>query len=186
MDNVMKLMKTDKAQCSGCYACCNICPVDAIRMKVNEEGFWYPSVDETVCIHCGRCIQVCQIDNSKPPKVDMDTEAYACINLDNGKRLASSSGGIFIELSQYVISHDGIVFGAAFDKHLKLRHTFASTMEECRALWDQSIFRVRSADRIVMQSGSLIKRKWSFYRNALPDSWAEIIPGQRVCKSYYC
>lgn len=52
MDNVMKLMKTDKAQCSGCYACCNICPVDAIRMKVNEEGFWYPSVDETVCIHC--------------------------------------------------------------------------------------------------------------------------------------
>lgn len=133
MDNVMKLMKTDKAQCSGCYACCNICPVDAIRMKVNEEGFWYPSVDETVCIHCGRCIQVCQIDNSKPPKVDMDTEAYACMNLDNGKRLASSSGGIFIELAQYVISHDGIVFGAAFDKHLKLRHTFASTMEECRA-----------------------------------------------------
>lgn len=133
MDNVMKLMKTDKAQCSGCYACCNICPVDAIRMKVNEEGFWYPSVDETVCIHCGRCIQVCQIDNSKPPKVDMDTEAYACMNLDNGKRLASSSGGIFIELAQYVISHDGIVFGAAFDKNLKLRHTFASTMEECRA-----------------------------------------------------
>lgn len=133
MDNVMKLMKTDKAQCSGCYACCNICPVDAIRMKVNEEGFWYPSVDETACIHCGRCIQVCQIDNSKPPKVDMDTEAYACMNLDNGKRLASSSGGIFIELAQYVISHDGIVFGAAFDKHLKLRHTFASTMEECRA-----------------------------------------------------
>lgn len=133
MDNVMKLMKTDKAQCSGCYACCNICPVDAIRMKVNEEGFWYPSVDETVCIHCGRCIQVCQIDNSKPPKVDMDTEAYACMNLDNGKRLASSSGGIFIELAQYVISHGGIVFGAAFDKDLKLRHTYASTMEECRA-----------------------------------------------------
>lgn len=133
MDNVMKLMKTDKAQCSGCYACCNICPVDAIRMKVNEEGFWYPSVDETACIHCGRCIQVCQIDNSKPPKVDMDTEAYACMNLDNGKRLASSSGGIFIELAQYVISHDGIVFGAAFDKDLKLRHTYASTMEGCRA-----------------------------------------------------
>lgn len=39
----------------------------------------------------------------------MDTEAYACMNLDNGKRLASSSGGIFIELAQYVISHDGIV-----------------------------------------------------------------------------
>ena len=133
MDNVMKLMETSKEQCSGCFACCNICPVDAISMKVNEEGFWYPSVDEEACIHCGRCIHVCQIDNKKPQKVDMNTEAYACMNLDTGKRLASSSGGIFIELAQYVIDHGGIVFGAAFDDDLKLRHTFASTMEECRA-----------------------------------------------------
>ena len=32
--------------CCGCQACVSICPVHAIEMKENEEGFLYPVVDE--------------------------------------------------------------------------------------------------------------------------------------------
>lgn len=131
MDNVMKLMENQKDQCSGCYACYNACPVDAIRMESNQEGFWYPVVDEEKCIHCGRCIQVCQIDNHKAMKRDRQTEAYACMNKNLDRRLSSSSGGVFIELAQYVIDRGGYVFGAAFDENLHLRHTYASDLESC-------------------------------------------------------
>ena len=35
-----------KEHCYGCFACENICPVDAIAMTLDDEGFLYPSVDQ--------------------------------------------------------------------------------------------------------------------------------------------
>ena len=34
-----------KKECYGCSACMNICPVSAIRMKQDKEGFFYPVID---------------------------------------------------------------------------------------------------------------------------------------------
>ena len=48
-----------KKDCCGCGACANICPKNAIGMKEDEAGFIFPSVDETLCIDCGRCVKVC-------------------------------------------------------------------------------------------------------------------------------
>ena len=45
----------DKSKCSGCHSCMNICPKNCIKMKVDEEGFWYPQVDKEKCIECGIC-----------------------------------------------------------------------------------------------------------------------------------
>ncbi len=49
----------NKENCCGCTACYAICPVKAISMDPDEEGFLYPSVDTTICIHCHKCITVC-------------------------------------------------------------------------------------------------------------------------------
>ena len=35
----------DKSKCSGCTACMNKCPKDAIYMQEDENGFKYPIVD---------------------------------------------------------------------------------------------------------------------------------------------
>lgn len=134
MDNVMKMMKNSHDQCCGCFACCNICPVDAIHMKVDREGFWYPAVDESECIHCGRCVQVCQIDNHKKADKSIETEVYACMNSNRDERISSSSGGVFVVLARYVIERGGYVFGSAFDQGMRLRHSCASTMDECRTM----------------------------------------------------
>ncbi len=48
-----------KEECCGCSACYAICPREAIRMVSDEEGFEYPRIDETKCIRCYKCIQVC-------------------------------------------------------------------------------------------------------------------------------
>ena len=33
---------SSKKECCGCAGCSQICPVDAIEMKMDKEGFLYP------------------------------------------------------------------------------------------------------------------------------------------------
>ena len=39
----------DKSLCSGCFACSSKCPVKAINMVQDNEGFYYPKVNEDKC-----------------------------------------------------------------------------------------------------------------------------------------
>lgn len=98
--------------CTGCQACSQICPKNCIQMRPDREGFLYPVVDEQACVHCGLCEKVCPVlhnteDKGNPPK------AYAACNLDTAVRLASSSGGVFTLLAEYVLDQGGILYGAA-------------------------------------------------------------------------
>ena len=49
----------NKSECTGCSACFNACPVSAIQMVPNSEGFLYPNIDTAKCIHCGKCSMSC-------------------------------------------------------------------------------------------------------------------------------
>lgn len=53
-----------KEECCGCSACYAICPVHAIRMQEDKEGFLYPVLDENICIRCYKCIKVCAFKTS--------------------------------------------------------------------------------------------------------------------------
>lgn len=48
-----------KEECCGCTACFAICPKDAIRMELDNEGFEYPEISEDKCIRCYQCLTVC-------------------------------------------------------------------------------------------------------------------------------
>ena len=50
--------------------------------------------------------------------------------------MQSSSGGIFILLCEYIISIGGIVCGALYDKNFVVKHSFARTLDECKAFQD--------------------------------------------------
>ena len=49
----------NKVECCGCTACVEICPQKCIEMKMDEEGFFYPNVNESLCVNCGVCDKVC-------------------------------------------------------------------------------------------------------------------------------
>ena len=48
-----------KEDCCGCSACYAVCPVGAIEMEEDDEGFEYPRINKDICIGCLRCMEVC-------------------------------------------------------------------------------------------------------------------------------
>lgn len=120
-----------KEICCGCYACSNACSRNCITMVTDNEGFDYPVVNKSSCINCNLCDRVCPFKNDIKRDEKNRIDAYACINKDDKIRNASSSGGIFYILCEYVIEKKGVVFGAAFDKEFNVKHTYAETIQEC-------------------------------------------------------
>lgn len=111
-----------KSDCSGCGACGEICPVSAIVMRPDEEGFLYPSVNEDECVRCGKCVSVCPIVSKRKDVDEKGIIAYAAKTKREEVLLNSSSGGIFTEIATRILDENGIVFGAAFDESFGVRH----------------------------------------------------------------
>lgn len=114
--------------CSGCGACVDACPVDAIVLQEDAEGFVYPRIDPDRCTQCGLCDRVCPMPNL-PPMSRADSVS-ACWAKEKDIRRDSSSGGIFSLLAGLVIRQGGVVFGAAFDEHMHLRHVGVERLED--------------------------------------------------------
>lgn len=53
------VLYSDKSNCCGCSACASICPVKAISMEEDNEGFLYPIINPSLCIRCKQCLSVC-------------------------------------------------------------------------------------------------------------------------------
>ena len=121
-----------KEQCCGCGACRDACPVDAVRMVQDREGFWYPQVAADVCIQCGRCQAVCPI--GKPAVGEEPRQYFGAKARENAVRFASSSGGVFPILAAYVLRRGGAVFGAGWGGHMEVLHQEAWTLEELDSL----------------------------------------------------
>lgn len=120
-----------KKDCCGCHACAIRCPKGCITMERDEEGFFYPHVDETKCISCGLCQKVCPVINATAPDETARPEAFAAVNPNTQVRLDSSSGGVFSALAETVIARGGVVFGAAWtEDYRQVRHIAVETVED--------------------------------------------------------
>lgn len=128
----MKTILDNIDKCTGCTACKNVCPKSAIKMKENSEGFLYPVIDKDICVDCGLCTKVCPINNET--KIKFNQKFYAMWTQDNKIRLNSSSGGIFTEIAKYILTSNGIVYGASFDENYNLKHTSINKISDLHKL----------------------------------------------------
>lgn len=99
--------------CTGCTACCVVCPVSAITVQEDEFGAKYPKIDETKCVQCSLCEKTCPVlqieqGNASPASV---LNVYAIQAEDEQLRRESSSGGLFSLLAKHVLSENGVVVG---------------------------------------------------------------------------
>lgn len=107
-------------QCTGCGACVQRCPVQCISWVEGEFGFCYPQVDRTCCCECGLCVQVCPI--TKPAPDIQNQGAFAAVHRDSKVLEASTSGGAFSSLAEYVLLRGGTVYGCYMDQAFQTKH----------------------------------------------------------------
>lgn len=120
----------DDITCTGCGVCENICPVDAIKLTPNFEGFATPLINPDICIGCLKCEKSCPIINSHKSQNEKDPIVFAGWNKDKDIRKESSSGGIFSALADFIISKGGVVCGAAYDNNMNVNHIIIDSIND--------------------------------------------------------
>lgn len=129
MKNTIEIVKLN---CTGCRACEQICPKNAITMKENEEGFLYPTIDKSKCINCGLCIEKCHAYKNIDLKEPNICLALKPVKADIAKK--STSGGLAYLLSSYFVNNGGIVYGSVYDKELYVKHVRVDNIEDVEKL----------------------------------------------------
>lgn len=129
----MAIIVEDKSLCCGCMACANACPKNAIHTITDDCGFLYPQVDSTLCIECGICDTICDFQ-IKQLAVHPPRKTYSLVHKDPNIVKKSTSGGAFTALSDWILSQEGMVVGAAIDANFTVYHHIAETVEQRNAM----------------------------------------------------
>ena len=95
-------------------------------MNEDSEEFFYPTVDEMLCIECGLCEKVCPVicvQKETPHQQD----GYVVQNKNSEILRESTSGGTFTAIAEQIIAKGGAVFGVTLDDYLLPHHTWVET-----------------------------------------------------------
>ena len=138
----MMIKLADKSDCTGCKACRDVCPVNAIEFDSDTKGFWYPFINQELCTKCGKCRKACVVlkTNQKDLQKTMPV-VYSAYSKQNIVREKSTSGGLFYELAAQFIRNGGIVCGCRYsDDYRTAFHSFAENLEELELLLNSKYF----------------------------------------------
>lgn len=180
---------TNKSDCTGCHACYNICPRHCIEMKADEEGFLYPIIDKERCIRCGMCVHICPM-REKTALLETPQLYYGWV-CDEQLRRKSSSGGIFSVLAEWILSHDGVVYGAGYDNDLMVMHKRITTLDEVEKLRGSKYVQSSVGDTFGQVKEDLENKTWVYYsgtpcqiaglRNYLGKEYDNLICQDIIC-----
>lgn len=121
-----------KEECTGCSACVDICPKEAIKLEIDNEGFWYPKIDYDLCINCNKCEKTCSVLRIEELETinEMEPVCFGGYNSDDSIRFQSTSGGLFSALANKVFDEGGYVGGAVFDVDFSVKHVVTNNRED--------------------------------------------------------
>ena len=120
--------------CYGCGVCSASCGKKIINIRLNEEGFYVPFIDDPKnCTECGICLDVCAFNHKtidiKPNEKEI--KSWAAWSNDEDIRRKCSSGGIGFEIGKQLIEQGYKAVGWRYDiKEQRAEHYIATTVEE--------------------------------------------------------
>ncbi len=151
--------------CTGCAACAAVCPVGAVSMTADSEGFSHPQIDLKRCTGCNLCRRVCPIKNplpSMPAKTEQNEfpKVLAAWHIDPALRKASSSGGVFSALAESILAREGVVAGVTLDQELTACHILIEKPEDIKLLQGSKYVQSRLTPSLYHQiRGYLLKSR---------------------------
>lgn len=120
----------ERNKCTGCTACKSRCPVSAIRLISDDDGFLYPEIDEDKCIKCNICLRICPAKNGLTSYDNYSSKIYAARSKDLMVRKESTSGGIFSCVSALILKNGGVVYGAAYNANNIVYHERVDNIDQ--------------------------------------------------------
>jgi len=148
-------------KCTGCLACVDSCPQDALSKEIREDGHIYVECDTSRCVLCRKCEKVCPVmSNYKYQTTDTPYYFAAwCKNIC--VRKLSASGGAFAAMAMYVLNVGGYVVGAANVGVCEIRHIVIDTVDDLYKLqgskYSQSdVSRVYSRVKKILKEGKTV------------------------------
>jgi len=124
------MLEINHKLCNACRACKEICPVNAIEMREEEDTFFYPCINKEKCIKCNKCDEVCPIGYEKFFDSN-NIQAKVGRHKEDNVIYKSSSGGAFTALFQLFMRRNAIVYGVKFDNNHKVLLDYAIDKEGC-------------------------------------------------------
>lgn len=138
------MLVNNKELCTGCGACYNACPFEAIKMEGDKYGFYKPVVDLNKCTQCGLCEKICPLltykSNNEIPKT------YALINKDETIRFKCASGGAFAAFAKCILDQNGIVYGVVWDENIVAIHDRAECVEQLEKMYSSKYVQANTQD----------------------------------------
>lgn len=116
--------------CYGCGLCSVVCNHNVIGIRMNEDGFYQPVIDDSSsCVHCGLCESICSYINES--ECLNPIKSYAGWSNDNNVRRNSTSGGVSFELGRYLLSIGYKFCGVKYNPNSnRTEHYIASSLDD--------------------------------------------------------
>ena len=125
-----RISLANRYECTGCMACADVCPNQAIKMVVEEDGHFYPRIDGAKCVLCGKCERLCEAIHKGYGTNNLSLSSpYVAWAKSDIYRLNGTSGGLFAAFAEKIIENGGVVFCSYFDG-FKARHICVENVED--------------------------------------------------------
>ena len=130
------VIQLNPENCCGCGACEQICPVGAIRLRPDSEGFPHPEVNLESCNKCDACRSACPaVAENRKRITSVPCKIYAGRSKNVKLVMQSTSGALFSELAMRILEMNGVIYGCAWKRGvLQAEHIRVAAEEELERL----------------------------------------------------
>ena len=184
------LDKSAIRECTSCQMCAAVCPKNAITIRLNENGFYRPIVDNELCIDCGICVKSCyKFDSNLQTSTERrlsEMLLYSASAKDSSILLETTSGGVADLLAHELHNHGYTCVGVVYNSDSnRAEHKIAKTDDDLLAFRGSKYIQSYSLDALKMLVQSCKVQNYAVFGTPCQIYALDIFLRQRKCRDKF-